>query len=386
MKRNQNKRRSKVAISLLLFSIALGVPMGLASYLLNAASTPAPLTVSSGKPTQERSAAGLSKAGSVSGAISSPLVNGMLYTTGSVEVNWGGVRIPVENSSYAFSGGELISTASDAMGILKLDNGSMVFICPNSRVRVSRGSSGETLLEVMAGSGRFMFEDSDAFRVEVNNTTLSAAPDPSSGALTRHAYTGESVAAEDGGCVVCNLSKSLELRVDHGLTKRSAVAKSGQVVSVSGAGDTNPISSFKLPANVFAGMRAAMVSNGATGLGYLCKCRELKDYAEQVGERLAGEPDLTLMSTTLARDEGAPDAPTRDATPTLPQPPDTRPAVAPPPVPDVTVADTGEPDAFVPGLLPAVGETQPQTNTNVVVPPPLVPSSGSGGGGTVSSS
>ncbi len=385
MKRTRNKRRSNVAMLILLLSVAFGVPMALGSYLLNAASAPAPLTVASGEPTLERSAAGSSHAGSVSGAISSPLVSGVLYTNGPVEVNWGGARIPVENTTYAFSGGELISTAPNAMGILKLDSGSMVFICPNSRVRVSRLSSGETLLEVIAGSGRFMFEDNDAFRVEVNNTTLSAAPDESGDALTRHAYTGESVATEDGGCLVCNLSKGLELRVDQGLTKRSAMAKGGQIVSVSGAGGPNPISSFKLPANVFAGMRAAMVSNGATGLGYLCKCRELKDYAERAGERLAGQPDLTL-STALAQDEGGPNGPTSDAAPTLPPPPDTRPAVAPPPVPDVTVADTGEPDPFVPGLLPAVGEAQPQTDPNVVVPPPLVPGSGSGGGGTVSSS
>ncbi len=127
-------------------------------------------------------------------------------------------------------------------------------------------------------------------------------------------------------------------------------------------------------------MRAAMVSNGATGLGYLCKCRELKDYAERVGDRFAGEPGLAL-----AQNEN-PDGPTSDASPGLPQLPDSQPAVAPPPVPDVTVAEGGEPDPFVPGLLPAAGEQQPQSDSDVVVPPPLVPGSGPGGGGTVSSS
>ena len=378
MKRTGNKRRKNAALLLLLLTFAFGAPVLLGTYLLNAASAPAPLPLPGPDSPVDLTAAGSARSGSQSAG--SPLVSGTLYTNGSVKVNWSGVQIPVDSSTYAYSGGELISTAPNAMGILKLDSGSVVFICPNSRIRVSRNSSGETLVQVEAGGGRFMFDESDAFLVKVNNTTLSAATDGSGEALTRHAYTGESVATEDGGCVLCNLSKNLKVGVDLGSTRRGTVAKGGQIISVSGADGDNPISSINLPGNVFAGMRAAMVSNGATGLGYLCKCRELKDYAERVGDRFAAQPGLAL-----AQNEN-PDGPTSDASPGLPQFPDSQPAVAPPPVPDVTVADGGEPDPFVPGLLPAAGEQQPQSDTDVVVPPPLVPGSGPGGGGTVSSS
>ncbi len=370
---------------LLLLTVAFGGPVVLGTYLLKAASAPAPLPVPGADSTLDMSAAGSTQSGTLTGSIGSPLVSGTLYTNGPVKVNWSGVQLPVESSTYAYTGGELISTAPNAMGILKLDSGSVVFICPNSRVRVSRDSSGETLLHVVAGSGRFMFQENDIFRVRLNNTTLSAPTDRSGDALTRHAYTGEGVATQDGGCVLCNLSKNLNVLVDHGATRESVIAKGGQIVSVSGAGGPNPVSSLNLPQNVFAGMRAAMVSNGASGLGYLCKCRELEDFAKRAGERFAWQPELAL-TTTLAQSEPDPNGPVSDAAPGLPQLPNSQPAVAPPPVPDVTVAEGGEPDPFLPGLLPAAGEEQPQTDSDVVVPPPLVPSSGTGGGGTVSSS
>lgn len=385
MKRSRKTHRRNSLLLLLLLVVVFGAPVALGTYLLTAARAPAPLTAAGSDSSLDLSVAGSSQGSPVSGALASPLVSGVLYTNGPVKVNWSGIQMPVENSTYAYSGGELISTAPDAMGILKLDSGSVVFICPNSRVRLSRDSSGKMRLDVLAGSGRFMFRENDSFRVEVNNTTLSAAPDRSGEALTRHAYTGESVATEDGGCVLCNLSKNLRVGVDHGSSRKSATAKGGQIISVSGAGGPSSISSLNLPASVFAGMRAAMVSNGATGLGYLCKCRELKDYAERAGQRYAAQPELAL-TTALAQAEADPDGPTSDATPGLPQLPSSQPAVAPPPVPDVTVADSGEPDPFVPGLLPAAGEQQPQTDSDVVVPPPLVPGTGSGGGGTVSSS
>lgn len=386
MKRTPSKRRrNKTLLLLLLLSVALGGPIGLGTFLLQAASAPARLMDSNGEASIDASTESSAQAGSVDSAVGSPLVSGVLYTNGPVKVNWSGVQIPVENSTYAYLGGELISTAPNAMGILKLNSGSVVFICPDSRVRLWRNSSGEILLEVTAGSGRFMFEESDTFRVRVNNTSLRAASDGRGEALTGHAYTGEGVATEDGGCVLCNLSKSLEVSVDHASTKKTTTAKGGQIVSVSGSGGTSSIARLELPGKVFAGMRDAVVSNGATGLGYLCKCRELKEYAERAGERLAGQPGLAL-STLLAQTDGYPNQPTGDASPGLPQPPDSRPAVAPPPVPDVTVADSGAPGPFVPGLLPAAGEQPPQTDSNIVVPPPLVPGSGSGGGGTVSSS
>jgi len=381
MKRNRNYRKRNALQVLLLLTVALGAPVAVSTYLLNAASAPSPIRYSDTEAALDRATGKPFDSGVVSGSSTSPLVSGVLYTSGPVKVNWSGIQMPVENTTYAYSGGELISTAPNAMGILKLDSGSVVFICPNSRVRVSRDSSGEMVVEVMSGSGRFMLEEDERFRVQVNNTVLSAAPDASGEALTRHAYTGESVAAEDGGCVLCNLSKNLAVSVDDGSSRQTATASGGEIVTVKGAGGgpgSKPISSLKLPGNVFASMRAAMASNGATGLGYLCKCRELRDYAERAGERFAVQPQLAL--TTVVGE------PLSDATLGLPQLPNSQPAVAPPPVPDITVADGGEPNAFVPSLLPAAGAPQPQSGSNIVIPPPLVPGSGSGGGGTVSSS
>lgn len=387
MKRDRNKRSRNTLLLLLLLTVALGAPVALGTFLLTAASAPAPLNLSSTKPPLDSPAGEPFESGAVSGPITSPLVSGVLYTSGPVKVNWNGIRIPVENTSYAYAGGELIGTAPNAMGILKLDSGSVVFICPNSRIRVSRNSSGETLLEVMSGSGRFLFEENDRFRVQVNNTVVSAAPDASGDALTRHAYTGEGVATEDGGCVLCNLSKNLVVGVDDGYPRQTAMARGGEIVTVKGGGTDgqNPISSVKLPGNVFASLRAAMVSNGATGLGYLCKCRELRDHAERADQRFAGQPELGL-TTAMAETGDGTGEPVSDAAPGLPQLPDGQPAIPLPPVPDVTVADAGEFNPFLPGLLPAAGEQQPQTDSNIVVPPPLVPGSGSGGGGTVSSS
>ena len=301
-------------------------------------------------------------------------MSGVLYTNGPVKVNWNGVQMPVENSTYAYTGGELIQTAPGAMGILKLDTGSVVFICPDSSIRVSRDAAGETRVDVVQGGGRFMFTENDRFRVQVNNTTLSAAPDAGN-APAKHAYTGESVASRDGGCVLCTLSKNLNVSVNEPGARRSVMAAGGDIVTVKGAGSSggDMIFTVKLPGNLLAGMRSAMVANGVQGLGYLCKCRELRDYAERAGVMTAGLADGGTGPVT----DGNPDAP---------QLPTAQPAVAPPPVPDVTVADSGEPNPFVPGLLPAAGESQPQGGSDVVVPPPLVPGSGPGGGSTVSSS
>ncbi len=381
MKREGKYRKRNALLVLLLLTVVLGAPVAVGTYFLNAASAPSPIRYSDTESELDRVAGKPLDSGVVSGRGTSPLVSGTLYTSGSAKVNWSGIQMPVENTTYAYLGGELISTAPNAMGILKLDSGSVVFICPNSRVRVSRESSGEMVVEVISGSGRFMLEEDDPFRVQVNNTVLSAAPNASGESLTRHAYSGESVAVEDGGCVLCNLSKNLAVRVNDGSSRQTVTARGGEIVTVKGAGGapgSNPISSLKLPGNVFASMRAAMVSNGATGLGYLCKCRELRDYAERAGEGLAAQPQLAL--TTVVGE------PLSDATPGLPQLPNSQPAVAPPPVPDLTVVDGGEPNPFVPGLLPAAGEPQPESDSNIVIPPPLVPGSGSGGGGTVSSS
>jgi hypothetical protein len=385
MKPTESKRRRNSALLLLLVCLALAGPIGLGTYLLQAASAPAPLSDPGGDLSADSSAQLSSPGGPDASPRISPLIKGVLYTNGSVKVNWSGVQIPVENSSYAYSGGELISTAPNAMGILKLDNGGVVFICPNSRIRLSQDSSGELLLEVAAGSGRFMFEDNDAFRVQVNDAVLTPASDERGEAPMLHAYTGEAVATSDGGCLLCNLSKSLEVGVDRGSTTSSVIAKGGQIVSVGGPGSVHSISSLDLPGNLLAGMRAAMASNAARGLGYLCKCRVLKDYAEVAGERFPGQPNLALTTEPAQREDDPNGAPAGES-PGIPPPPDAQPEVAPPPVPEVTVADGFEPDPYMPGPSPGTGEEQPQGDSDVVVPPPLVPGSGSGGGGTVSSS
>ncbi|MDH3317129.1 MAG: hypothetical protein OER43_15365, partial [Gammaproteobacteria bacterium] len=124
MKRNRNYRKRNALQVLLLLTVALGAPVAVSTYLLNAASAPSPIRYSDTEAALDRATGKPFDSGVVSGSSTSPLVSGVLYTSGSVKVNWSGIQMPVENTTYAYSGGELISTAPNAMGILKLDSGS----------------------------------------------------------------------------------------------------------------------------------------------------------------------------------------------------------------------------------------------------------------------
>ncbi len=351
---------------------------------------PAPLDLAAAKPFADESAPQASVL---------PLVSGTLYTNGAVKVDWNGIRMPVENTTYVYTGGEVVDTAPDAMGILKLDDGGSIFICPNSRLRLSRDSSGVILLEVLRGGGRFVFDNDERFVVRVNDAMLTSAPKTADETLKpQRPYTGEAETAQGGGCVLCNLSSNLTVSVEDRGSKRSRQISAGEVVSVRGRGERldgqadadELFSVMRLPEHLFASIRASLNSNGARGIGYLCKCGALRDYAADAGSRQArgagigSEGELAFSTTLASADDGAGD-PFGDAAPSFGDLPDDQPAVEPPPVPGVTVADAAEPDPFLPGLLPAAGEPS-DSQPVVVLPPPLVPGSGSGGGGVVSGS
>ena len=84
-------------------------------------------------------------------------------------------------------------------------------------------------------------------------------------------------------------------------------------------------------------------------IGYLCRCEELKRYAEA-----DGIPEVAVL-------------PRMSPPATMPFAPVTQTAPA-----SIVLATPGAPDAASAGVLP--------TATPLTVPPPLVPISGSGGG------
>ena len=332
-----------------------------------------------------------------------PLVAGVLYTNGPVKVNWNGVDIDVNNSSYAYTGGEVVTTAPEAMGILRLPGGNTVVICPGSKVRLSRDKAGGFILDIAEGSSRFMFDIKMPFQVKVNDTVLtpeSAVPPPGDSS-EKPMYVGEAQAMKDGGCVLCGLKNNMRVTVSStGEGAKTVSAIEGEIVTVPGpekpgaAATTQPmvpaggsvrdggegqVKKTRIPEKVFSAMAVSAdpASGGAKGIGYLCKCQQIKEYGENLALTLAKQQEQVADSGTSAE----------------PLEPDPAPTVAPPDIPGLVVSDAGAPDPFVPGLSPAAGgpgeagATPPVADAPpIILPPPLVPGSGTGGGGVVSPS
>jgi hypothetical protein len=127
------RRLKQTLVSAALLAAVLTAPVALAAYMIDAATTAGLEYLAAATTTEPVTPAA---------PPATPLVIGQLYTTGPAQVDWNGVRIPVEDSSYAYAGGELISTPPGAMGILRLGDNGTVFICPGSQVRLSREPSG----------------------------------------------------------------------------------------------------------------------------------------------------------------------------------------------------------------------------------------------------
>ena len=375
-----------------------------------------------------------------------PLVAGVLYTNGPVKVNWNGVNIDVKNSSYAYTGGETVNTAPNAMGILRLTGGNTVFICPGSKVRLSRDKAGGFSLDIAEGSSRFMFDTKTPFQVKVNDTVLtpeSAVPPPGDSA-EEPMYVGEAQAQKDGGALLSSLKNNLRVNAEGtGEGAKTVSAIEGEIVTVPGPGKKGTtktttgaapaqgsardgggrtVSKIKIPEKVFSTMAVTVSpANGkAKGIGYLCKLQQLKEYADNLALLLAKQQEQDAQTTdngtselaaTEFEDGSQPEQVADSGTAAEPPEPDPAPPVAPPDIPGLVVADAGAPDPFVPGLSPAAGGPGDAGGPSpgdspivlappgapggggsagggvpIVLPPPLVPGGGSGGGPVVSPS
>jgi hypothetical protein len=350
-------------VSAALLAAVLTAPVALAAYLIDAAGTAG---------LQQVAAVTTTESGAPATPPATPLVIGQLYTSGPVKVDWNGVQIPVENSSYAYAGGELVSTPPGTMGILRLGDKGTIFICPESQVRLSREPSGLYSLDVLKGSSRFILDTQLPFQVRANETVIT----PEDGgfapgrAQEKLVYTGEVQAQPRGGCVLCDLRGSLNVTTPDEAAggSVSVLVSAGEILTVSApdsqpapapaqkpapgdsAGDSETASPFflmQIPPALFSSMNvgrgAAMSSKG---LSYLCKCQKLREYAREIAPILA-------------------ETPTR--------------------IPGLELAEMELPAPFMPGLLPPT-PAGPAEPLPVVVSPPLVPVAGTGGGGVVSPS
>ena len=355
-------RRTDVLAGIALVALTLSVPAALAAWLLAGPETAAvALAVEEGAPaspdapgmpvaTGAANSAGpgepvvLALAGDAPAAPLSAI--GILYTRGLASVDWNGVEIPVENGTYAYVGGETVTVGPDAMGVLRLADGSSVFLCPGSRARLEIDADGTFALSVLSGTSRFAFQPGRPFEVDAGGVLIGAQQGPSTDLLI-----GEVEVPEEGGCVLCGLGGTLTVA-------GAPPAPAGRIVRVAADGGA---SVGDIPAAFAAILDAGQLQGGAGDLPFLCRCREIDRYAEGQGEPQPG---------AVVPPEGV-------AVPSAPP-------VEPPGLPALALAEPGPPDPFDPNLLPppAAG---PGTTT-VTVPPPLIPTGGSGGGGSASPS
>ncbi len=353
-------RRTDALAIIALVALSLSVPAALAAWLLAGPEAPALALDGHGKAPRTLAAAPGHGAGGAAGAgdvgvapdgPSAPVtVIGMLYTRGLATVDWNGVGIPVENGAYAYLGGETIAVGPEAMGVLRLADGSSVFLCPDSRARLEIDAGGTVALTVMSGTSRFVFQPGRAFEVDAGGVLIDAPAGPTSQVLV-----GEVEVPEDGGCVLCGLGGTLNVA-------GATAAPAGKIVRVGPGGDASVTDIPGAFAAAFGPDNQALA--GAGDLPFLCRCREIERYAD--GQGAPAQP-------------GAPVVPPDGALGVPATPP-----VEPPGLPALALAQPGAPDPFDPNLLPppAAGPAA----TPFTVPPPLVPTGGSGGGGSTSPS
>ena len=121
-------------LGLTLLALVLTGPAAVAAYLLSGQGAEVPLILAAAG--TGATASETPKPGSRPSA--APLLTGVLYTRGTAQVDWNGEKIPVSDGSYAYLGGEVVSTGPGDMGVLRLDENDRVYMCPGSRMSVSR--------------------------------------------------------------------------------------------------------------------------------------------------------------------------------------------------------------------------------------------------------
>jgi hypothetical protein len=296
-----------------------------------------------------------------------PVVAGVLYTRGTVQVDWNGEKIPVADGSYAYLGGELVSTGPGDMGVLRLDEDNSVYICPDSRMSVARADGGGYRIRISRGGGRFAFAAGTDYRIEANQTVLSRG----AGTPSQPTVVEVAVFADHPGGVVCGFSSSSDVAAyssdGNGGPIALGTVAAGEIIDLSralhdeaAAGGTPVVMQpIPMPASVRGWLRNNAPYPPEPGpIGYLCRCEELKRYAEADGIPDAAiaprmSPPGTAPLAALAQDGGPP--------------------VIPLALPLAVLGVPGAPDPADPGVLPSAAAP-------LTVPSPLVPTRGSGGG------
>ncbi len=357
-------------LTVALLALVFSGPTALAAYLISADPGAQPMVLAAAS--NAGSAATSTVPGTRIGQSSVPVLAGVLYTRGSVRVDWNGVKIPVEDASYAYLGGEVIRTGPDSMGVLQLDADNSAYMCPDSKMSLSRAEDGAYHIKIFEGGGRFAFAPGTRYRIEANRGVLSPRADGTGAA--QPTVVEVAVFARHPGGVVCGFSSNLDVAgypADGGSTPIAlGSAGPGEIIDLSRAlRDESATSSTPVimhPIQMPADVRDWLQNNAPYPpnpgpIGYLCRCLELKRYAEA-----DGIPDAAIVPRILP--------PETKALARLA--PDIGPPVAPPELPPVVLAVPGAPDALDPSVL-----SNP-TATPLSVPPPLIPVTGSGGGFT----
>ena len=352
-------RKEPFLVAALLLGIFVG-PVALANYLL--ASGPAAPQLQLAAVT-DGIAPGLEE-GQPSGEGASALVAGVLYTSGKATINWNGVSLPIENGSYAYVGGEAITTEPESMAILQLAGGDLIYLCPESTLTVERTPDGRYAMHLAQGTSRFVISSGTPFEIHANETVLK----PGEGSDPDRAYVGEIKAHQDSGCLVCNLQNSVQVEA----VDLDAVAVAGQFIDVRPAvaepgSETVPeaatapleLDASQIPPDLFGAIQASFAAAGGAGgsTEYLCRCQDLKRYADGVGVQVAEAE------------------PSPDAQPPAPAP-EVAPPVAPPDAPALALAEPGVP-TLDPNVLPPPAAGLPVSTLSVA--PPSVPAGGTGG-------
>lgn len=362
--RRVTKRFRELSMTLALLVLSLLGPAALAAFVLTRDPGPPGVVLAALDATTPTTAAGPAATTPAGGT------GGILYTRGTAMVNWNGVNIPVANGSYAYRGGELISTASNAMGMLDLGNDNRIYICPGSRVSLARDAAGAYQLYVGEGTSRYVFGPETAFDVRANRGLVT----PRAGAAGGPVVGEISVFQDHPGGVVCSFDNTVDVAGfgpgDGGEPIALGSVGAGEIVDLSRAlrderaatGSPVIMSPIPMPAEVRGWLtRNAGPSGNGSFIGYLCRCEQLKRYADA-----DGIPD-TAIAPQLQPPEGEP-LPLSDPAPPL----------DPPEAPSVALVVPGVPDPADPGVLPP--PAPPPQAPGPTVPDPVIPIGGSGGG------
>lgn len=345
-------------LTLTLLVLVFSGPAAVAAYMLAGERAAAPLIVAAAEDPTSPTAVDDSAAGTRRST--PPVLSGVLFTSGTALVDWNGHKIPVDDGSYAYLGGEEISTGPGDMGLLQLDGDSRVYVCPGSRLRLARGDDGAYDIKISQGGGRVALAPGSDYRIEANQSVLTPGP----GAATQANVLEVSTFEDHPGGVVCGFASSTDVAAypatGAGEPIALGTAGPGEIIDISRALEDEVAASgapvvmkpIAMPAGVQQWLRDNAPYPPKPGpVGYLCRCEQLKRYADADG----------IPATAIVP---------------LISPPDSLPLVALPEseaAPPVILAVPTIPDAADAGVLPEAGPV-------LTVPPPLVPAAGTGGG------